>query len=61
MSRCKACGVQYKPRINKLTGKEEDLCTKCLLLARLAARNLEDDGEDPEVILQTLDMEYDND
>lgn len=61
MNHCKACGALYKPRINKLTKTEEDLCTECLLSARLAAWDMDDDGEDPNIIFDTLDMECEYD
>lgn len=57
MSRCKACNKDFEPRLNKLTGSDEDLCSECLIVARYAALDIEDDiVDDVELSLDMLDI-----
>ena len=55
--RCKACNAEFTPRRNILTNCEEDLCSDCLVIARLAAQDIETDVEDADKILDSLDLD----
>jgi len=56
MSRCKACEVEFIPRINKANGEEEELCSECLCEARCSAYNIEADLDYAEEMLDVLDL-----
>lgn len=56
--RCKACNCIYIPRFNKLSGKEEELCTSCLVVSKLSILDLDDEVIDnPESFLDLYDMD----
>lgn len=57
--KCKACDADFEPRINRQTGKEEELCGSCLIIARYAALGIEDeDTDDIDLSLDYLDLDY---
>ena len=59
--KCKGCNSDFDPRINKHTGKLEDLCSNCLLIARYAALDIDDDlVDDIELSLDMLDEDIRN-
>jgi len=57
MSRCKCCDADFDPRMNKITGEEEDLCSNCLIIARYAALDIDDENtDDIDLSLDYLDL-----
>ena len=60
MRYCKACNEIFSPRINKFTGEEEELCSSCLIIARLSAYNIDDVNIlDADLELDFLDLDTD--
>ena len=60
-TRCKACNTKFVPRINKLSGEEEDLCSNCLIIAKLSIIDADlEINEDPELLLDFFDLSLDD-
>lgn len=56
--RCRGCNADYEPRLNKITGNDDDLCSQCLIVAKYAALDIDDEMiDDVELSLDMLDMD----
>lgn len=61
-TRCKACDSKFKPKIDKLTKEEEDMCPSCLVIVSLALRDEDVHAEEtPEVLLDIIDLSLEGD